>query len=406
MKRAFFIAGLLSLIILSACSDSSAKEQTKKGNWQQNDTVENFNTHADKSEEKHTDELDSKTSTDLYIEKDDSLDISPFKGINNREKCIYKAGQGKILIKSDKLYLFDIQEKKVIAKTQLKSFIYPETYFVTDDGYCLVGTNETENQKITTAYFYNKNLDLIKELNLTELIGKPLRSVAVSKSGNKIAYSTDKELSIYNLTEKTKQTVLNLGAENIKKNKGLISLWDIKFFDNDTKIAFMGSSTEENDRDEQTTFGIIHTDGSEVINEKTDLPQLQHMAVSDDYLAFSEGIYPFGTGVPAGKVLIMDNAKEKFVKYSLTDKNESSSVFLSEKGKYFMTCLHKDTNKIIFRIYDSKTGNLIREMKQNLADEIAGNYIKTYIEAFDDSNTFIAVSTFHGSDPVVTIHKF
>jgi uncharacterized membrane protein YgaE (UPF0421/DUF939 family) len=90
----------------------------------------------------------------------------------------------------------------------------------------------------------------------------------------------------------------------------------------------------------------------------------------------------------------------------LQDKNEGSNVFLSEKGKYFMTYVQNGDKELIYRIYDTKTGKLVKEMKQEFEGKTDENYMKTYIQIFDDINEFIAVSAFYNSEPMVTISEF
>lgn len=384
MKKIVFIAVILSVIILTGCFNDLANGPL---------------------EENRPDELYNKPYADLSVEEADFQKVNPFEGINSREKSIYGAGEGKILIRSDKLYLFDVKDQTIVAEAPLKRLELP-TYYTTKSGYWIVGTEVMEDQRITKAYFYNENLDIIQEFNLTEILGPSPRTIAISQSGKKIAYATNNGLFLYDLTEETKQSLFNLGLENIEVNEGLVSFRDITFFDNDTKLAFMGTSFEENDMNGQTTFGIISIDGSVVFNEKALLPRLQHMGVSDDYLAFSEGLYPFGTGAPVGEVIMIDNATQQIIRHTLMDKDEGSNIFLSEKGKYFMTYLQKGSSEIIYKIYDSKTGDLIQEMEQKFFGEAAENYMRTYIEIFDDSHTFIAVSTFYEAEPVVAIHEF
>lgn len=392
MKKTILITVLLSIAILAGCSNDLANELSEE------------NGHGGS---------DNQPYADLPVEEANFKGINPFtfKEDNYQEQNIYGAGKGKILIKSDKLYLFDVQDQKLVAETPLKSFKFPERYYITEDGYCVVGIEFTESKRIAKAYFYNKNLDIVQELNLNEVLGEsrlhiPVGCIAVTKSGKKIAYATSTGLFLYDLTKETKETLLNYSLENMDINKGLIFLKDIAFFDNDTKLAFIGTSFEEKGENGQTTFGTISADDSGIVNEKADLPNLKHMAVSDDYLAFSEDDYVFGDGKPTGKVIMIDSTTQQILRHTLHDRDEGSNVFLSEKGKYFMSYLQNDNKKITFRIYDSKTGKLIREMKQEFAGKTDEKYMKTYIEIFDDINKFIAVSTFYNSEPVVTINEF
>lgn len=390
MKKTILITAILSITILAGC----------------------YNAIVNKPSGENSPVI---PGSDMYValstEEANIKGINPFtfKEDNYQEQNIYEAGGGKILVKSDKLYLFDVQGQKVAAEAPLKSFDIPEEYYVTEEGYCVVGAEPTESQRITKVWFYNKNLDIVQEFNLNEVLGEPnihVQHIAVAKTGKKIAYATSKGLFLYDLDKKAKQTLLNLGSESTEANKGLAILSDIAFFDKDTKLAFIGFNYEEKGKEKQTIVGTISADGFVIVNEKAELPRLRHMEVTDDYIAFSENTYPINTGEPAGKVIIIDNAAGQILRHTLQDKNEGSNVFLSEKGKNFMTYVQNGDKEVIYRIYDTKTGKLVRETKQEFDGKTDEKYMKTYIEIFDDTNTFIAVSTFYNSEPVVTISEW
>ena len=390
MKKTIIITAVLSITILAGCYNTL----TNKQNGENSPRGSGNEAYAA-----------------LPTEKTNIKGINPFtfKEDNYQEQNIYEADGGKILVKSDKLYLFDVQDQKVVAEAPLKSFDLHEEYYVTEEGYCVVGTEFTESQRITKACYYNKNLDIVQEFNLNEVLGEPyipVQRIAVAKTGKKIAYATSKELFIYDLDKKEKLILLNLGSENTEANKGLTILSVIAFFDKDTKLAFIGTGFEEKGENEQTTVGTISADGSVIVNEKADLLRLRHMEVTDDYIIFSENTYPTNTGEPAGKVIIIDNATGQILRHTLQDKNEGSNVFLSEKGKYFMTYLQNGDKELIYRIYDTKTGKLMKEMKQEFEGKTDEKYMKIYIQIFDDINEFIAVSAFYNSEPMVTINEF
>ncbi|MSU03287.1 hypothetical protein [Tissierella pigra] len=388
MKKAIVITVILSIAILAGCYNTLTNEQKDE-----NSPGGSYN--------------------QAYVapstERINFEGANPFEGINARRgNFIFEAGEGKILVKSDKLYLFDVKGQKVVAEGPLKDFNPPERYFTTEEGYCVVGNEHTESQKITKACYYNENLDIVQEVNLNEVLGESPKFIAVDKTGKKIAFATDTGLFLYDLVKGTKQTLLNLGLENTEANNGLTYLSDLAFFDKDTKIAFIGSCYEKigGNSKKQPTFGTISVDGTEMVNEKAELPRLRNMEATDYYVAFSEDAYPINTGEPVGKVIIIDNATGQIHRHTLQNKHESQNVFLLGKGKYFITCLQNDDKEVIYRIYDSKTGKLFKETKQEFDGKTDEKYIKTYVQTFDDTNTFIAVSAFYNSEPVVTIHEF
>ncbi len=363
-------------------------------------------TEAEKEPSENSSEINQETTAGGYVESNsqygtiDNTDIqgsNPFVGINNREKSIFGAGDGKIFVKSDKLYIFDVYNQKIVAETPLNGFVPPESYSVTENGYCVTGSEIRDSQRYLKAVYYDKELNLIQQLDLNELTSKAPRMAAITKSGQKIAYATEQEIVLYDLNTGTMQSLLNLSAENIA------TLIDIKFFDNDNKLAFMGTNFAENGID-QPVFGYVPVTGSGTVTEKAGLPQLQNMAVSDDCVAFSEGIYPVGTGEPVGQVIIIDSSTGQIRRHNLLEKSEGSNIFLSDKGNYFMSCQNKG-GKIIFRVYDSKTGEMIQEMSQDIGAS-SEQYVKTQIAIFDDSRTFIALSAFNNTDPVMAIDKF
>ncbi|SNS92693.1 Uncharacterized conserved protein, FlaG/YvyC family [Anaerovirgula multivorans] len=377
MKKIFLIVAIIIMAIFTGCSN----------------TISNAS-----SEDEMTGRLGNNSVEESVMNET--------KPVNEDRSSIYEWGDGKILIKLDKLYLLDIKTQKILSEEPLKGLNYIEWYYTTNDGYCLIDTYIIENDGIIddiiyNAYFYNKDLEQIKEMNLNELLDSDdILAIAISKSGNKIAYTTFDGLFVYDMLKQTKQSILNLNSENFEINKGFNVITNIAFFNQDKKIAFIGYN-------DKTTFGTINIDGSELVDHKATLPRLEHMDVSDTYLSFSEGLYPRGHGVPAGEVILINNATNQMLKHTLQDKNEGSNVFLSEEGKYFATSIQKGSNEIIIRIYDSQTGELIREIKRDFAGKPVEKYRRTYIKLFDSINTFIAVSTFFdGHEPMVVIDEF
>lgn len=326
-----------------------------------------------------------------------------FNGITARKGGIYDGGDGTILVISDKLYRLDIKNQTVLAETSLLTFDNSETYHVTNDGYCAIGSKQNK----IVCVMLDKNLKQTGEMNLTDLFEiDSTPCIAVSKTGKVFAYATQYGLFTYDTVEKTKFTVMDFDTKNAEKNKNLVAFTNLAFTNEDKSLAFIGGVIIQGNTNSETTFGMVNTDGPGLINNKSTVPQLECIGASNSYVAFSEGIYVSRTAKSSGEVSILESATQSLSKYSLVDKNESQHLFLSDEGKHFVTSVQNGSKELIYRVYDSETGKLLKEFTQSFIGKAGEQAMKTSICISDSTQKFIVVTVFGKDAPMVGIYEF
>ena len=131
------------------------------------------------------------------------FDASLFAG--KVKSCAY-AGNDKIIVLSDKLYLYDTQSGVVLAETEPPLEFFEVYAF--EGGYLLTGFSSNG----ATACFYDENLSLTKEIVTMDLLEEDLvTSIAISSDGKKLALAGTYGLYVYDLENESTERLLVQG---------------------------------------------------------------------------------------------------------------------------------------------------------------------------------------------------
>ena len=150
-------------------------------------------------------------------------------------ECAY-AGDGKLFVAADKLYLYDTATASVLAKTEtpLRSF---EVQAI-DKGYILSGMGDDGMM----VYIYDSALTLTRKIAVNQLLTEDFvvseTGVAVSTDGKKLAIATLNGLYLYDLEKEKLTTLLDL-TKKAGTSKIQISVLDgVAFSQDNSQIMF------------------------------------------------------------------------------------------------------------------------------------------------------------------------
>ena len=152
-------------------------------------------------------------------------------------ECAY-AGDGKLFVVADKLYLYDTATGSVLAKTEtpLRAF---EVQAI-DKGYILSGMGDDGMM----AYIYDSALTLTKKITVNQLLTEDFvvseTGTATSTDGKKLAIATLRGLYLYDLEKEKRTTLLDL-TKKAGTSKIQISVLDgVAFSQDNSQIMFYG----------------------------------------------------------------------------------------------------------------------------------------------------------------------
>ncbi len=305
-------------------------------------------------------------------------ELNQFQGMDE----IQYAGEDKILVFADKIYLYELTGKRVIAETE-----YPDSdgeygdlrTWITDSGYVIaykVFSETPKSDNNTTAVvgfggghiegsyhimyaYYDANLCMDKTIDVTELEAELifLYQTAPSRDGGRIAVcDRRKGIYVYDVNTHEKTEVLQVDENQDDKTAGSLS-WvsQIAFAENDSRIVFLGSCIENGES--YTCYGSVKTDGSGLSIHRGN--KFDVMSVLSEYTIFSEDIQDDRA---SGEVWAYDPSGDSTQIIKTSEKIESNCVWGSDKGNYFVTAVEKENIGWELRLYDVRTGKLVTKV--------------------------------------------
>ena len=153
------------------------------------------------------------------------------------KSCAY-AGNDKIIVLSDKLYLYDTQSGVVLAETEPPLEFFEVYGF--EGGYLLTGFSSNG----ATAYFYDENLSMTKEIVTMDLLGEDLvtmdSGIAISSDGKKLALAGMNVLYVYDLENESTERLLVQGDRFAANSMEIVTFNSVTFLCENTQIAYCG----------------------------------------------------------------------------------------------------------------------------------------------------------------------
>lgn len=350
MKKTFCITlALLFTLALSACGKADSPAPAVSGNATSDTPVVSVPTPGSQQEQ-------SPSSC--------TFDPALFGG--KLQSCAY-AGNGTLLVLSDKLYLYDTGTATVLADTEA-----PLRYFeaqAIDGGYVLSGMGDNG----AMAYIYDSSLSLKKEIAANELLPgdfvvSETGGVAASTDGKKLAFAAMGGLYLYDLESGNLTTLLDLSQNAGTASIGISMLNGAAFAQDNSQIVFCGSGNSipaVDGEDGFSIYGSIAVDGSNLKLTKPSAYDMEEMQSSASRLFFPQTFTQAN-----GTLLWIDRATGSADTLSFSTGNEGKDgVYGSEQGSYVATAVLD--GKLTVRVYDVASGELV-------ATEVIENSDPTY----------------------------
>lgn len=315
------------------------------------------------------------------------FDASLFAG--KVKSCAY-AGNDKIIVLSDKLYLYDTQSGVVLAETEPPLEFFEVSAF--EGGYLLTGFSSNG----ATAYFYDENLSLTKEIMTMDLLEEDLvTSIAISSDGKKLALAGTYGLYVYDLENESTERLLVQGDRFAANSMEIVFFSSVTFLSENTQIAYCGRGRSISDTADDELFSIC---GTVAVNGDH-----LNIAKPSDYVIDTNDIQnrvnrifmpqeisePGDFGKNTASLIWLDSKTGQENQFAFSSGDEGcEGVFSSEQGTYAATAVLGES--LIIRIYEVSSGSLIH------TEEIE-NPDKTYfyripqIYLFDNSKTALVL---------------
>ncbi len=282
------------------------------------------------------------------------------------QSCAY-AGNGRLFVLADKLYLYDTGTASVLATAEapLRDF---EAQAI-DGGYVLSGMGDGG----IMAYIYDSSLSLKKEIAVNELLAgdfviSETGGVAASTDGKKLAFAAMGGLYLYDLESGSLTTLLNVAQNAGTASIGISMLNGAAFAQDNSQIVFHGSGNSipaVNGEDSFSIYGSIAMDGSGLKLTKPSAYEMEEIQSSASRLFFPQTFTQAD-----GTLFWIDRATGSTNTLSFSTNGEGKDgVYSSEQGNYVATAVLDGS--LTVRVYDVASGELI-------ATEVIENSDPTY----------------------------
>ena len=272
MKKTVCIIWLLLLILsLPACGNTDVPKATT-------DAPVITVSPADNSSEQ--------SSFPVSVPTDCVFNPAQFDG--KLQSCAY-AGDGKLLVTADKLYLYDTVTSSVLAVTgaPLRDFDVQ----IMEGSYMLSGMGDDG----MIAYIYDHSLKQAYEIPVNELLMEDFviseTGIAASTDGKKLAIAAMRGLYLYDLESESLTTLLDLTQNVGIASVGISMIHGLAFTQDNSQLVFYGSGLSipaVNDEDSFSVYGSIALDGSNLQLTKSFNYDIEEMQSRTDRLFFPQ----------------------------------------------------------------------------------------------------------------------
>lgn len=372
MKKFFCtVLFLLSVLSLAACG------QTDTQTWTEDDPTNTpvISLPSDDGSSEQTPPQDT-------IPTSFAFDSAQFNG--KLQSCAY-AGDGKLFVVADKLYLYDTRTATVLATTErpLSSF-YVQAI---DRSYILSGMGDDG----VMTYIYDDNLSLNRELAMNELLNGDFvfseTGVAASADGKRLAISAMRGVYLYDLESGSLSTLLDLSQNVGTSSIRIFMLYSVAFAQDDNQIVFFGEGASipaVNGENGFSIYGSVAVDGSNLKLTKPSSYDIDEMQNRNGRLFFPQ---TFTKG--SGSLLWIEGqtGREHTLSFS-TSVEGKDGVYSSEQGNYVATAVLG--GKLTIRVYEVDSGELlVTEVIENADSTYFNRIPQVYL--LDEAKTAVVI---------------
>ena len=405
MKKGYMMILTCCLLLCAGCSADENEDADKVTGIERSniDMVQESG-----SETVPAQEDDRKSTDSLSLQSG----LNQFQGLDE----IQYAGGDRILLFADRIYLYELTGKKVIAETE-----YPDRNggdgnlktWIMDSGYCLAYETFVEGEEaqtgtaesvifgggetaITGSYhiiyaYYDTEKKKKKNIDVTALGADVdfIHQTAPSRDGRQIAVcGQGKEISLYDVNTLEKVDVLQDGKEYAGMD-GLSSVNQVAFAENDSRIIFLGNCIENGKG--YVCYGSVKTDGSSLAVHRENTFDI--MNVFAEHTIFSEELPDDRT---SGQVWIYYPIQDTSQMVQLSEKIESNHVWGSDKGSCFITAVRNDNAGWKLRLYDIGTLKLVSAKVYEVPN--TDDYREPHICYLEDQQTAVLFQRPYGEN--------
>ena len=320
-----------------------------------------------------------------------------FNNLGNIEEVFY-AGDENIFLLGDRLYLYNIDKKEVIAETVRPSGLGGMDIWRLKNGYAIVGRSGEESKEKADVWgngiiynmacsFYDLELNLIAIYDIVKQMGINVMSeseVTVSSDGLKIACIGQDGLYVYDRNTDIKKRIANTANTEDSEIAG-ITFTNIAYVDNNKKIVFLSQNLSSDSKENQlsySAYGLVNSDGTNLICFPG--KEFAKLYAYNNNTLMSQDIALEGA---SGEAVVLNNFTQSTSLYSLSEKSESENIWGSEQGNYFSTSVREDAKGWHVRIYEMETGKKVYEKVYEY--ENTNHYKEPHIYIFDQGKKFL-----------------
>lgn len=313
--------------------------------------------------------------------------------------CYYADGS-RVIVASDKLYLYDTVNGKTIASADISmDDLCVQTYA---GGYFIVGQGNgggsngssmvSQDSNGINGYILNQDFKLQNTISfngllLTNDILFQITGAAISQDGKQVAFSGLEGLYLYDVPSKKVRTLLNYSENGRADNMELAGMDSLAFSGNNT-LVYVGAAIDTvKGGDSFSVYGTVSTDSAKLTITKKAGYLIDGGEVQKGGNLL---IMPQSFNKNNGTLLMLDTASNTEKTMSFSSRSEGKDgVFCSSQGKYVATSV-LGKSSVTVNIYDAASGKILHT--ETVSDSNSTYFLRTpQILILEESNTCIVV---------------
>lgn len=307
------------------------------------------------SKEREKEEIENKDSISKI-----NIETEFLKG---NTEAIYDARDKKLLLRGEKVRLYDYDTNTVVAEGEAWEKARTEKVEVLDNGFVVTVGNKVEVGFGFKSIFLTKDLEVKKEVDITDIcqeeIIADIKNIVYASDGKKILVCTESAVYLYDVEKEEKRTLFTYGEYGKQVEQENILITGASFVKKNQQIVFTASTMDIQRKagdESYSTYGFMDLNGQILMNKKPEYGDTNSIILlaHEDFTILDE----MGE-METGEVIRVDNTTFKEEKIVIEEKSvENIYVASSKTGKYFVTIQRKNDMKEM-KVFETLTGKLL-----------------------------------------------
>lgn len=347
MRKAFFVAAVLSLFALGACSPQAPMEGPEQAMPE---------TPVAPIPVTNVTEAENPGQNSNAFTFDSALFQGKLTG------CSY-AQAGKLLVSAEELYLYDTVSGAVLSQCPVPLQDFEAAPF--EDGVALTAMSDTG----MVVRIYDNRMNLKESIDLEKLLPDDYvvgpNCVSVSSDGDRLAIAGLDALYLYDRPTERLTMLLDIARGTGGAGINTASLNGVAFTPDDNRVAFSGDGFPEQSGEggeSAPMWGTIGIYGSGLELEWLDAEGVEETLRADGKLFFPPAISHVDGGLSWVDTASGDAHR---IAFSANDEG-GDGIYVSEQGKYVATA--ELGSAVTVRIYAVDSGDLLATKTIEVAD--------------------------------------